>query len=641
MRKFFLLILILILSLAYFFIFQPNPKEQIQTAQEKEEFPIVSIKSSHIFDFSKNKILFLSILSNKNQTYFSCSDFPFTRKITILDYPVLPGIKDDIKEIVKKKLESCSFSVEISKKAKEDSLIISLSGALPDQLVNQSVNYSKKAIVLSLFENKQINSDGTLQEINLSNFSSDFFFVNYSLKNYSESIEKIVFLALSYGKAQKLNSSEIFLESNQTAFCRVFYFEKDECRFFDSEKISSPEGHLIGPQELSADQIGEFEFIFGKTYEIGKELSLFAVLYEKEKEIARKNISSGIIFQGFSAKFDLKFEKPGDYFVFVVDQFARVHAKAYVKVSGLSARQISKSGNRYEYFLEFSQKPVDGKVKARINSGEWKNYTAKNGTLVIWAAPKEKNSTLWLEFNGAKTSLPIEGESENLFISYLRLYIPAILFLAIIFLLAGVSKKEKYVIYFPHVAKASGKILQIDKKEILQSCDLADKKIGGFGLALRLEEIASALLEITKNKEGKANLYSVKKILENLKEEGLIIQSENYYFPKSFAKGFSEDEIRIFRILHDFLLERGIPFKKKRIIQLGNIILQVFQNKKEIFLSKNYTTVLIFADEEKLEQFKQELEEFEKENIRLKIAISNGKLLLIVASKENLEKLMI
>ncbi|MCX8198311.1 MAG: hypothetical protein N3F07_03940 [Candidatus Micrarchaeota archaeon] len=622
------------------------PSPPAQKSQEAEEGALI-IRRAELADHGQGAAALLEVFLKGSAEAF-CSPHPPATKAIILQHAKAPGMDLEIEQALEDRLERCGFFVQKAAldeiELESGAILVSAAGAVPKRIaeLNKSAQGNAKILALELIAGKLIDENGSMQQ---GNASPGIIRLDYLPEKRQEAVLGVLRHALAGNQsALSLNESKLVaIPANYSpAYCRVFRLADGSCRFFDSGKISLPKGRLSGPAELIAGRAAAFSFSMGESGEAGRKLSLFAVLQKGGKEVLRKKVFEGEILPGHENRILLEFSSPGEYEAHVEDQFGRIHAKAYAKALGLNAKEVLRQGRKYEYYLEMSGSPVSGHVQARINDGEPKDYYASNGTVVIWASPKGEGNITFTH-KGASASIPISGEPESIWISYLRLYAPAAVFLLAIYLLIGAARKEKYTIYFPNVAKEPAKKVCLGQDGIIRSCKLADLRLGGHRLALLPEEIGRAALALAGAKEQSGmDLASLSAILEKLKQKGRLVEFGGYYAPKEFADGFLPKELVALRILHDLMLERGIRFSKKREIDVGKSLqLQVFGGKEGVLrgIGKR-RRVVIFATREEMEDFEKSLEEPTEENVKIKIALSNRKLALAHASRESLEGIL-
>jgi hypothetical protein len=95
-------------------------------------------------------------------------------------------------------------------------------------------------------------------------------------------------------------------------------------------------------------------------------------------------------------------------------------------------------------------------------------------------------------------------------------------------------------------------------------------------------------------------------------------------------------------MLHDIMLERGVRFARRERIAVKErgIELAVFFGKgRALAKMGRLARVLIFATQEEKEAFEKSLGT-DLDSTRIKIAISNGKLRLAAATRQELEALL-
>ncbi|MEM4633871.1 MAG: hypothetical protein QW275_01830 [Candidatus Anstonellaceae archaeon] len=652
MRKLLAFALVIIAALSLFFLIfylqeglkTPPPSTESRKAETESTF---SIRFAKLANHGQENVVVMELFLKGRAKAF-CSSQPIQRSAVLLSHPSAPGIDEGVGIKIADGLEKCGFSVQKATPGEldelSDTIIIAPSGAVPKILNEKSKSLAlgnNRIYALAMLDGRLIDEEGNLLA---GNISKEIELVRYFPESNNESIWKVMEKALTMGQnsVEAYSKNTIAIPINSSiAYCRVFGAEEGRCKFFDSGKLQMPQGRLEGPKEAIAGSKHAFVLFLGNSSEIGRNLTLYASASKGQVEVWRQKVFEGRLLGGHESRFLVQFPSPGDYVISVEDQFGRTHAQAYVKAVGLSAREVSVNGRRYEYYLEFGGAPATGHVQARIGEGEAKDYFASNGTLVVWAAPSGNNSITFLH-NGATATLPIKGEQDSIWMAYLRLYIPAAVFLIAVYLLIGASRKEKYIITFPKLAQGQSEVLKLGENEVLQSCKRADLKIGGHNLALLPQEIGRSALQIKGKKSWLGlDMRSLIALLEKMREKGSLVGFEGYYAPKEFARGFDAKELVMLRRLYEAMLEKGIPFRKSRLIELKGKQLQIFSGKGKVLagLGKKRRIVL-FASKEDLLEFEKSLEEPSEENTKIKLAISNRKIALVEASREMLEAIL-
>ena len=157
--------------------------------------------------------------------------------------------------------------------------------------------------------------------------------------------------------------------------------------------------------------------------------------------------------------------------------------------------------------------------------------------------------------------------------------------------------------------------------------------------------MASALLEMRHEKEKTAiSPHSMVRLLRELAKQGKFAESNGAFMPCESQHGFSASELATLRLIHDLLLERGVRFERKRNIAVkgSHLELALFSGKKSV-LGKigRERRAVIFESGLQLEEFEKSLGGNSAEDIRIKLAHSNGKLVFAIASRAELNALLL
>jgi len=399
----------------------------------------------------------------------------------------------------------------------------------------------------------------------------------------------------------------------------------------------------MGPASLAAGQAGTYEFSLPENGEVGRNLRFFAVAYLPEGEALRREIAGGEITQGWASRFSLDFSRGGRYVVRVMDQFARVHASAFVQVPSLSVELVSSEGSRHEFLALLDGAAAEGALSARLDNGSPKNYSVHEGRFVVWSAPPPGNHTLAFEFSGSRADYPLISHQSGmgaLADAYLRFGVPAAIFVLAVFLLLRAGKRTKYSITFPEVAPFDQDVVGVSASEVALAYSRADRKFGGFSLPCYPQEIASELL-CGKGGRGALplNAHSVLRILRKLSSAGVFEEHEGAFALKAKMGGFSARELHMLRTIHECMLERGLRFSRKPTITVkkGELELALFRGRGSVLSGMGKACrAVVFESSEELEKFMGELAEIGFENNRIRLALDNDLLVFVVASRGGL-----
>jgi hypothetical protein len=314
-----------------------------------------------------------------------------------------------------------------------------------------------------------------------------------------------------------------------------------------------------------------------------------------------------------------------------MDQFARVHASAFVQVPALSISPVSAEGSRYEFLALLDDAAAEGAISARLDNGAPKNYSVHEGRLVIWSSPPMGNHTFGFEFSGSRAEyqfMPKQSGMGALMDAYLRLGVPAAIFVLAVFVLMQSGRRTKYAIAFPEAALFESDMVDVSASEIASAYSRADKKFGGFSLPCYPSEIAT---ELCREKNGRGalpiNAHSVLCILRKLSSDGFFAEHGGAFVPKAKMGIFSPRELLMLRTVHECMLERGLRFSRKMVISV----------KRSVLSGVGATCrAVVFESNEELGKFMEELSVPGFENSRIRLASGNDLLVFVVASRSGL-----
>jgi|GEM_PF-914831 len=601
----------------------------------------------------------------EGEAFGYCSDKPIPDAVLILKHPSVPGLSPELSQKIALAVEKCGFSYNIVSVQDallwKDAVIIAPTGALPQSLENESARLSERnlrLVVVESLDGRVVDAKGGISQRNAS-IGADFESVAVapSRENEAALLSAKATLAPSDARLEEISGrgKEITIAipawaGMDEAYCRIYRFSNSSCRFSDSGKIEKPMGTLSGePTALSGEEV-EFEFSLG-SQESGRRLLLYAVDYAGREEVGRKEVANGVVSGGWEGKFSLVLGREGGHTIWLVDQYGRRHASAFVEVRGFSAKLVGRGGNRLLFEAGFGGEPLTGPVLAWIDDGEKKQFYSSNGTLVVWASPSPGVRTLHLSYLGMETGQKIEFE-ESALGNYLRLLVPSLLFLLAVFLLLRANRKVKYRITFPEFVQDGLDEEMVLKEDFLRAWERADGKLGSHKLPAYSEEIGARLAEGIGNGRRESGRggnaggeprqiepQSLLHALRALVKQGEFLESEGLFIPARHSGGFSAGQLRSLRLAHDLLLERGIAFTRKKIIPISRFGLEIaiFSGEKSALAGIGARRrIVLFESAEELAAFRRALG-YDRESVRIKLAEQNGKVSFAVATRRELE----
>ncbi len=649
-----------LLALAAAFLLLIPQAEPLSVQDEENNSSIISFRtaSSEIADSQAGRMAVLGLAAYpqaRGEIAAFCSEKQIPQNVLVLRHASVPGVGEELSREVERELSACGFS---SRRAsledavgESNSVIIAPTGALPVGLADLQENFSRsnnRLVVLQSLEGRQISEDGKISGQGKSAWFEAVLLEHGKEKEAARSAAFAAILPPSANTTKEaLGTSNItvaIMVDGKTAYCRAVLVAEGKCRFVDSGRMESLPGSLRGPSQLVSGKAGVFEFSLGGQQDVGRELRFFAVAYLNGEEAQRGEISGGKISEGWVSSFPIAITRGGRYVVRVLDQFSRPHASAYLEVAGLQAIPVSQQGERFEFRLFFGGKPAEGKVRAWIDGGEGRDYFASNGTLVVYAGPSAGKHTLNFEHGGAVDSVPFEFYPNGLTETYLRLGIPAALFLSAVFILLRGPKKPTCCITFPELAQGKMEELEASGGQLVRAWKAADRKNGGHRLPCYAEEIGSAFVEgIGKGGKLAVDGYSTSAALRELASRGAFFEHRGLFIPCKETGGFSSEQLFCLRQLHDRMLEQGLKFKREGVVKVEGSPYEfmAFSSKQSVLggLGKE-GRVVVFDSEKSRADFTRSLRENCAENTRIKLALSLGKLRLVAANGKEIGEVL-
>ncbi len=134
------------------------------------------------------------------------------------------------------------------------------------------------------------------------------------------------------------------------------------------------------------------------------------------------------------------------------------------------------------------------------------------------------------------------------------------------FYIAGAILKRReespYSIDVPDFAPVEYETIEITEEQLLNAFDVVNDYYKWKLTPLTLDDIKKGIQMVLMRKDLVLNDFNVELVLENLVKEGLILRVDKFYLKKEWTeKGFSAEQLIMFRELRDTAIESAIPFK--------------------------------------------------------------------------------
>ncbi|MCX8197194.1 MAG: hypothetical protein N3G80_02670 [Candidatus Micrarchaeota archaeon] len=619
---------VFLLLVALFFALWLQESHSAQKVGKVEE-PAFLLYGAEVADWGQEKVVLIYPSLNEGKIWVECSQKP-DRKFVILSGRSVPGMQEGLAQKIERRLSECgvwpTYANADEAVSMQDATVISALGALPAELyeaMNQTAQKNQRLISLVALEGKKIDRYGNIEA---AEGEGAFEVVKLEAGKEEFALQALVGKALLAGKAVEFDGAVAIVPVESTpVYCSVVYWEEGgKCRLVRTGRIDGPKGRLIGPRQLLVGQAAQFEV----SIEEERRLRLEAAVFSARKKVSKVEVGkseAGKWIGLFSANISV----PGHTIVKIEDQFGNLKAAAYLEAIGLEAKPKGAQANRHEFELRFGKKPVDGPVLVWMDSGQKKQIYASEGKLVVFASPTKPTKTINFEYKGSVASLDYPIEPHGLFDAYIRYGLPAAAFLVAAYLLMRANKKIKYRIVFPEPDCVNPALLAVKWKDIAEAYSKADKKNGGHRLPVYLEELAAEM-------PVEADLHSLSEVLEKLAKEGKICQDGQAYIPRRLLGKMTIRQAHALRVLHDAMLEVGLPFDKKAN-KAGGFKIRLFEGKRKILEKIKEKQAILFESSKQKEEFEEELNQNTAEDIKIKLAAENGKLIFLVPDKEKIK----
>ncbi|MEM4554407.1 MAG: hypothetical protein QXT25_00975 [Candidatus Anstonellaceae archaeon] len=616
--------------LALFLILQIGWQQKEQVS--RQDLPTFAFYGAEIADWGGQQVVLAHLLQEEGESWIECKDSPFPSKFVVLSSNQLPGISKDLAQMVQRQLERCGIQVLFAYPQEaagmENAIVISASGALPLEIYQS--NQSAKAVAIVALEGKAIDQYGKITSIE---GNSGFEVVKLHLGKEEEAVQEAVKKALLNENARMFSGRVSIMDypvNSTAAYCRIVHVG-EQCRMIDTGRLSSAPGRLMGPKEVVAGQPAQFEL----ELENERRAQLEAKIFAGRKQIGKQEV--GVAFgERWVGLFSANFSTSGPAIIKVEDQFGNLKAAAYLQVLGLSAKPLGMRGNRHEFELTFGGKPVEGAVFAWLDDGQKKQVYSSAGKVAVLANPSKPTQIINFEYQGAKATLDYRIEPKGFVERYVKYALPALALVVGAYLLLRANRKVKYRIVFPESAQLPPAMVSVGWNEVLQAYYEADRKNGGHCLAVYPEELAAAL---SAKKRSAIDQHSLHEVLEALVQKGKMCQYEQAYAPAKVLGKLTCGQLHALRILHDAMLEHGLKFSRKKNI-VGNLEIVLFEGKEKVLsvLGARRRAVLFESSKQK-EEFFASLQQ-DKSDILIKIALQNGKLLILSPDKKEIGEVL-
>ena len=531
------------------------------------------------------------------------------------------------------------------------SVIVAPTGAVPEGLAKNAGLLSEsgsRAVVIITAEGKEIDLEGDVFAANGTGKWSAIETVFFGGKGQEAAAREAAARAIVLSGAD----AEVFsfaggnrtfaIETAGATECRLALFVSGRlARFADSGKLEKAAGALSCPGSAVAGKEWQCEFFPDSDAEKGRTLKFTAIAQDESSGKIQLGNAEGKIADGWSSAIYANFSRGGDYLVRVYDQFSRLHAISYVRVLGLEVAPVSVEGSRYEFDAMLGGTPASGAAEVWIDNGQKQKYPVSNGKIVVFAAPKSGKRVMHFDISGTRADWAFEAQAGGFAENYAKYAIPGLALLGAAFLLLRAGKKAKYTITFPDSPSPEHDVLEVSQAQIVDAWKKSDDARGRCKLPAYPQEVAACLLL------GKGicpDPASVLSVLRKLAGSGIFLDCGGVFIPENESGGFARNELGMLRTLHDLMLERGLPFARKMVVDVRGERLEfaVFPGKENVLrgMRQGAARIVLFESEGAVQAFLKSLSYTGLEDVKIRMALENGVLVFAVAERKGIAQFL-
>jgi hypothetical protein len=271
------------------------------------------------------------------------------------------------------------------------------------------------------------------------------------------------------------------------------------------------------------------------------------------------SIKLGRVTEETAFRENLRYEKPGDYILKVVDNKGLV-AIGILHVINVKVTPVDVRDTSLTFSVMIDGDPLrNGDTNVSIKdsaSGMKLNYPIVDGTVTIQAKPITGKRTFVFELFGGKVESVVETKEETLADIYLKYGPLGLILIVIVFIMASLGKQQTYKIRIVEVAPEIRKEVRItlEMAEDLFKAARRDLKING---PLKPQEFAVGLKRYV-TEGADVTEGNVEEILKKMGERGLVLNWNGYY---QLATDGKIKKNVIMRMVSEKLIEKGIHYK--------------------------------------------------------------------------------
>ena len=558
---------------------------------------------------------------------------PKTKSIVVInDSQAIQATKLDSLVSELKTLESYGYKISISNDTKLDgeSIYVVPSGAIPWYVLFDLEHGSSNSTIIYIGEKDLVLSSGIRRTGWYSTLPPSaakrvIVYGNTSLDKMFESLRSGTKTSLGLANdiltlkwyrntssssgvdGDSTRTASVLIRGNQSL--RLIYAFRNSAGFEDStEKFSTASRVLpLNPVSIYPWEQSELRFDLERTNG-----TAYLIVKKDGREISNEQLRRVTETNVFIK--ELQFKDPGDYEVIVGDN-SGIIGTAMLHVKELIIKPVEARGLSYIFSISLDGVPVkDNEAEVWLgNSTTHKKIMINDGQIVVNARPDKGTVIFNFGFAGTIISVPVENNAESLVQFYLKYSIPGLALIAVVFIIARLSRKPTYSLRFGDTAPYARNEVRVSRQQAIDTFKRTREDMRLCKAPITTQEFTVSLRRYITNgsdiTEG-----NVEQVLKELEKEGGL-ESHREYF-----QVHGEGDIKknaLMRMVREKLIENGIEFEEKG----GRFVTANYEIGS---LSDNFSKKAIIVFDDRLSMKKTIASLSIRERAKLELMQANG-----------------
>lgn len=521
-----------------------------------------------VLDFGtagKNSYAVYNYRGTGNVTAISYNSPPKTSIVVIndsqaIDATRLPQLIEDLRD-----LQNYGYNFSVTEQTTiGNEIYIVPTGAIPSYVLFNLMSNSSNGTIIYIGDLDLVLSRGIKQQDWYHSLTPEqkkrIIHFNGTLNEFSQSMRELI---LYQAWDQKANATQelageggtrtIALLSGDSTYLRLIYeLDSQLYGFQDSQELFYDEQLLeLAPASQYPWQISTLRF------ELNKTNGTAVINVRKDGKIVDSEFLRRVTDQNVFVK-KLKFSEPGEYIVTVEDN-DEVIASGLLHIRDLAINLQERYGLTYVFSVTADGEPLrNEEVHVSLgDSGDSKKYYVSDGQIALNAKLPSGTNTFNFQMLDTTMQYQYDNTQEGFFDIYIKYGLPGFALVAVIFVVARMSRKPMYTLRFGESASQIREEIRVPMERTVESfakiredMNLGVSPITPQEFAISLKRYLTNGADVT---EG-----NVEEILSKLAKNNIVESHRDYYQ----LKGEGDVKRNVLkRIIREKLIESGTSFR--------------------------------------------------------------------------------